>query len=311
MNTRLHVDELVIDRDQVRGLVDSQFPEYAGLSLDPVVGGGSTNVLYRLGDDLLVRLPRQPGGTVSIEKEHRWLPVVGSSLPVAVPEVVALGRPGFGFGERWSIVRWLSGEPPRVSSPDEALLADRSSLARDLADVIVALRGLDVPEGAKSDPRLRLYRGGRLAEYDEPMRANIQRCSTIEGLDLDLDAALSVWQDAVALPGEIEAACWYHGDLVAENLLLDGGRLTGVLDFGGLGVGDPTIDLHGAWELFDAPARDVFRARLQVDDAAWLRGRAWALAVALMTLPYYWSTMPGRVQARLAMARTVLADALG
>ncbi len=86
------------------------------------------------------------------------------------------------------------------------------------------------------------------------------------------------------------------------------GQLTGLLDFGGLGIGDPTVDLHGAWELFEPDARAAFRSRLDVDDATWLRAKAWALAIALMTFSYYWQTMPGRIESRLVMARAVLAD---
>jgi aminoglycoside phosphotransferase (APT) family kinase protein len=112
------------------------------------------------------------------------------------------------------------------------------------------------------------------------------------------------------LPGAVEAATdrWYHSDLVAENLLMTNDRLTGVLDFGGLAVGDPTIDLHGAWELFDSPARTVFRTQLGVGEDEWLRGRAWALAIALGCFTYYWEKMPGRRRDRLAMVQSVLAD---
>lgn len=112
-----------------------------------------------------------------------------------------------------------------------------------------------------------------------------------------------VWEAATTLPGYDEAgpARWYHGDLLAENLLVRDGRLAAVLDFGALAVGDPTADLVGAWEILDAPARAVMRARLGVDDATWLRGRAWALVIAVMTFPYYWRTMPERCVSRLAI----------
>ena len=313
MERRVHDNEIPSDIDLVRKLVDAQFPQYADRPLRRLGASGSTNVLFRLGGDLLVRLPRQPGGSAGIEKERRWLPDVGRHLPVAVPEIVALGRPAFGFGERWSIVRWLDGDLPRACSPDEPPAPERATLAVGLADVILALRALDVPKAAAEDPALRWYRGRSLAEFDRRTRHNIQQCRSIDGLDLDLDAALAVWTDALDVPGAYEAGPdhWFHSDLVAENLLLTHGRLTAVLDFGGLAVGDPTIDLHGAWEVLDPPARDVFRTRLQVDDAEWLRGRAWALAIALGTFPYYWNTMPQRRRDRLAMARSVLADATG
>lgn len=311
MTDTLHDDEIPIDVALVRKLVDTQFPRFAALSLRRLDASGSTNALFRLGDDLLVRLPRQPGGSSSIDKERRWLPDIGRHLPVAVPEIVAVGEPAFGFGERWSIVRWLDGELPKAAAPDALPRPERSVLAADLAEVILAFRAVDVSDAAATDPDLRWYRGGPLAEFDESVRRNIETCRSILGLDLDFAAALAIWEDALTLPGanEVGPDRWYHGDLVAENLLLTSGRLTAVLDFGGLAVGDPTIDLHGAWEVLDPPARELFRARLGVHDAEWLRGRAWALGIALGTFTYYWETMPERRRDRLAMARSVLADA--
>ena len=280
MTNGLHADELRIDGDLVSRLISSQFPQVAALPLRRLDAFGSTNVLFRLGDELLVRLPRQPGGGAGVDKERRWVPELRPFLPVAVPEVVGFGEPGSGFGERWSIVRWLEGLRATALAADKLPSPERSMLAADLADVILALRAIDVPDEAVSDPALRWYRGRSLAEFDEPVRRSVQQCRSLEGLDVDLDAALGVWADALDVPGarEVGDDRWYHGDVVAENLLLSGGRLAAVLDFDGLGVGDPTVDLHGVWELFDAPAREVFRAQLGVDEAEWLRGRAWALA---------------------------------
>jgi aminoglycoside phosphotransferase (APT) family kinase protein len=266
-----------------------------------------------LGEELLVRLPRLAGDGGSISKESRWTAVIGNHLPVAVPEIVGTGEPDFGYSEQWSIVRWQQGDHPTACFPEDAATTERLQLAAELADVLIAFRGIDINPEAQSDKMLRRhYRGRSLADHDGYFRQSIEACRSIEGLDLDLDAALSLWERSIELPGATgnrdQRRFWFHGDIVAENLLLEDGRLSGLLDFGGLGIGDPTVDLHGAWELFDAPARDVFRQRLEVDDATWLRGRAWALAIALMTFPYYWNTMPGRINDRMAMARNVLAD---
>jgi aminoglycoside phosphotransferase (APT) family kinase protein len=310
MGSGLHDNEIPIDVGLVRNLVDYEFPQYAALRLSRLDASGSTNVLFRLGDNLLVRLPRQPGGSSAIDKERHWMPEVGRHLPVAVPEIIAVGEPAYGYGERWSIVRWLDGELPIVCAPGDPPTAQRSMLAMDLANAILALRAVDVSEAAATDPSLRWYRGRTLTEFDEQTHRNIWLCRSIKGLDLDLDAATGVWETALNLPGAVEAATdrWYHSDLVAENLLMTNDRLTGVLDFGGLAVGDPTIDLHGAWELFDSPARTVFRTQLGVGEDEWLRGRAWALAIALGCFTYYWEKMPGRRRDRLAMVQSVLAD---
>jgi aminoglycoside phosphotransferase (APT) family kinase protein len=307
----LHDDELLIDVSLVRALVDRALPEYASLPLSRLRASGSTNALFRLGDELLVRLPRQPGGTATIEKEARWLPQIGPLLPVSVPEVVAIREPDLGYPERWSVVRWLEGDVPTVADPASHAGPTRPALARDLAAVVTSLRDIQVPDSALADPQLRSYRGDPLQSMDDTTRGNLAACRDISALDLDLDAALRVWEEAMALPetGSGSEPGWYHGDLMAENLLVRGDRLTAVLDFGVLAVGDPTVDLIVAWEVLDPAARDVFRRAAGADETSWLRGRAWALSLALMTFPYYWSTMPDRCANRLAVVRSVLAEA--
>jgi aminoglycoside phosphotransferase (APT) family kinase protein len=303
----LHGDEIRIDLPLVRGLVDRALPDLAGHPLRRLDASGSSNVLYRLGDDLLVRLPRQPGGSKTITKEGRWLPYVAAALPVAVPAIVAVGEPDLGYPERWSVVRWLDGDGGAPAGP----AAPARGLARDLADVVAALGELAVPSDALGDPALRWYRGEPLAAMDAAMRRYLADCRSLPGLDLDVDSCLRVWDAAVVRAGPVEVVAprWLHGDLVAENLLLREGRLAAVLDFGGLSVGDPTVDLVVGWDVLDPAAREVFRSALGVDDVTWERGRAWALAIAVMTFPYYWHTMPDRCAARLAMAHAVLADA--
>lgn len=307
MTAPLHEDELAIDEVLVRSLVDRLSPAYVPLPLSRLDTSGSSNALFRLGDQLLVRLPRQPGGTETIEKEQRWLPCVARSLPVAVPEVVAVGEPGYGYPERWSVVRWLDGDVPGVPRPGEE---PRRTLARDLAAVVTALRALPVPDEARADPALRWYRGDPLATLDDDVRRLLRECRDLDDLDLDLDACAALWDEAVALPdaGSLAEPKWLHADLVAENLLVRDGRLAAVLDFGALCVGDPTVDLVVAWELLDPLARSEFRAAVDVDDVTWQRARAWALALSVMTFPYYRTTMPDRCATRLLMARAVLDD---
>jgi aminoglycoside phosphotransferase (APT) family kinase protein len=306
----LHPDEIPIDTELVRRLVGRALPAYAEARVRRLASSGSTNALFRLGDELLVRLPRQPGGSQTIAKEATWLPVLGPLLPVLVPEVVAVLDPDCGYPERWSVVRWIEGAHPEVVRPGTAVDPRREVLAKDLATFLEALRQAEVPTRAVDDPHVRSYRGEPLASMDRATRENIERCRSLEGFDLDLDAVEQVWVDAMRLPEAADrpTPCWYHGDLAAENLLVGARELAAVLDFGGLSVGDPTVDLVVAWEVLDPPARELFRRQLGVDDASWLRGRAWALSITLM-IWYYWTTMPERRARCLAVGRNVLADA--
>ena len=306
----LHEDEIEIDLPLVRRLVNSSFPHLASRPLRPIEAYGSTNALFRLGDDLLVRLPRQPGGSATIDKEARWLPHVAVALPITVPKIIAIGEPDLGYPERWAVMHWIDGETPELPSIGSDSPTD-DGLALGLADFIRALGVLQVPADALTDPELSHYRGESLAAIDASTRDYLADCRQLHGLDLDLDGCERVWEAAMALPDSAEtvAARWIHGDLLAENLLVRNGRLAAVLDFGCLSVGDPTVDLIVAWEVLDSPNRELFQSLLGVDEVTWMRGRAWALAIALMTFLYYWQTMPERCAARLTMARAVLADA--
>lgn len=310
MSRVLHSDEIPIDIGLVRALVERAMPQYGDLPVRQLESSGSTNALFRLGEDLLVRLPRQPGGSATISKEATWLPVVGPSLPVAVPEMVAVFEPQADYPERWSVVRWIDGQHPEVVEPDTPNDPRRADLAVDLAKVLQALSRAEVPDEAVTDPDLHWYRGEPLATMDAVTRQHIEHCRALVDFEFDLDAAEHLWDEAIRLPGANDrpAPRWYHGDLAAENLLVRDGRLAAILDFGGLSVGDPAVDLAVAWEVLDPPARETFRNKLGVDDATWLRGRAWALCITLM-IWYYWTTMPARRASRVAIGRNVLADA--
>jgi aminoglycoside phosphotransferase (APT) family kinase protein len=307
MTERLHEDELAIDDALVRSLLGRALPSSANQPLKRLPATGSTNALYRLGTDLLVRLPRQPGGSATIEKEARWTPWIAPRLPVRVPEVVVVGEPGFGYPERWSVTRWLAGETLTAASAAAMTSAQRTQLARDLARTVLALREMPVPQGAADEAELWWYRAGPLADITDDTARNIALCRQLN-IELDLDAAERVWAAAMALPDTGERPQhWLHGDLLGENLLVRDGRLRAVLDLGGLAVGDPTVDLVCAWELLDEPARAVFRELVDVTDDVWLRGRAWALALSVMTFPYYGATMPERCADRVAMGRAAIA----
>jgi len=265
-----------IDAVLARRLVDTQFPGWAGLPLTRFTPAGSDHVIYRLGEELSVRLPRHAGAIRQAEKEAEWLPRLAPHLPLAIPEPVAVGEPDFGYPWPWAVSRWLDGEVPTV----EALSGSRDA-AVELAGFLTALQRFDADETAD--------RAGRpLNTRDTATRAAIGQV----GDAFDVAALTGLWDTALAAPAWAGPPVWCHGDFHTGNLLTTGGRLSAVIDFGGLGVGDPACDLMVAFTLMTAETRATFRAALGVDEATWTRGRGWALATGLNAYVTYAAVNP-------------------
>jgi aminoglycoside phosphotransferase (APT) family kinase protein len=273
----MHADELDVDVELGRRLLAEQFPEWADLPLEPVLPLGTDNANFRLGEELLVRLPRRPRTSLTLEKERRWLPRLAPHLPLGVPVPVAEGIPTAEYPFAWSVYRWLPGENAIV-----ARIADPTQLAADLAELIAALQRIDVSDGP-SPGEHNFFRGVALAARDEAMRAGI---AALRG-ELDTEAVTAAWDDALAAPEWQRPPVWIHGDLDARNLLVEDGRVSAVIDWGSAGVGDPACDVMVAWKLLPPDARRVFRAALEIDDATWRRGRGWAVSQAIGALGYY------------------------
>ncbi len=252
----------------VRRLLTAQFPRWAGLPLAPARSAGRDNVIYRLGADLAVRLPRRALGAAHAEREHRWLPLLAPHLPLAVPVPFGRGVPGEGYPWHWSVCRWLPGEIAAVEP-----VADPGQAAAALAAFVAALRAVDPAGGPDSE-----FRGAPLAARDADVRAAV---AALHG-EFDPALVLAAWQAAVAAPAWRGQGVWMHGDLHPANLLVDRGRLSAVLDFGLVAVGDPACDLMAAWTFLPGPARERFRAASAVGEAAWARARGWALDFGLM-----------------------------
>jgi aminoglycoside phosphotransferase (APT) family kinase protein len=278
----MHIDEVNVDGSLVGRLLAAQFPQWADLPIKPVHSAGTDNAIYRLGSDMAVRLPRRQGVTRQVDKEQQWLPRLAPLLPLAIPIPRAYGRPGEGYPWHWSVYQWLAGENATIEP-----IADPGQAARDLAYFIAALQRIDPTGGPPSGPH-NFFRGVPLAMRDPLTRAAI---ADLSGM-LDTGAVTAAWKAALQAPVWDGPPVWIHGDLSPLNLLVQQGRLSAVIDFGGLSVGDPACDLIVAWNLFSAQTRAVLRAALPVDDATWARGRGWALSIGLIALPYYQSTNP-------------------
>jgi len=255
----------------VRRLVASQFPQWKDLPIRPLLPGGWDNRTFHLGEQMLVRMPSAAHYAGQVEKEHRWLPKLAPLLPLRIPEPLALGEPAEGYPWKWSIYRWLEGET--ASSP---ALADLKDFAIHLAQFLTALHRIDPTDGPPPGPH-NFYRGGSLMTYD----AETRRAITILKDRIDFRAATEVWERALETSWS-KTPVWIHGDISAGNLLVQEGRLSAVIDFGQLGIGDPACDLSIAWTLFHDESRELFRSMLQLDDATWDRGRAWTLWKSLV-----------------------------
>ncbi len=295
---KMHADEVDTDASLVRRLLADQFPPWADLPIEPVESSGTDNAIYRLGEDMAVRLPRIPGGTGTIDKELRWLPELAPMLPVAISQPLAKGSPGHGYPWHWSVHRWLDGESVNVER-----MADPVGLGQDLGGFVAAMQRIDAAEApmAGRDGS----RGLPLAQRDAATREAVAQ---LDGV-IDSPAVTAAWDAAVRAPTWRRRGVWIHGDLLSGNVLVDGsGRLSAVIDFGCMVVGDPACDVMAAWTLFPAEGREAFRSALEVDDATWARGRGWALSFALIALPYYMDTNPVFVRDARHVIREVLAD---
>jgi aminoglycoside phosphotransferase (APT) family kinase protein len=295
----MHVDELDIDVELVRRLIASQFPEWSHLPLEPVRFFGTDNAIYRLGDDMAARLPRREQNVAPLQKEIRRLPKLAPLLPLAVPVPLATGKPGERYPLEWAIFRWIEGEPAAVEP-----IADLNQAASDLAAFIAALQRIDTagaPQASTSWSR----RGVALARRDGPTRAAIAELDE----KIDASAVTAAWEAALGAQEWDGPPVWLHGDLDGRNLLVNDGRITGVVDFGTLGVGDPAADVMVGWKVFDAETRPLFREQVAVDAATWERAKGWALSQALIALPYYtMETNPTLVIEAQRWLEAVLAD---
>ena len=289
---RMHDEEVEIDLELVQRLVAGQFPWLADLPITAVRSTGTVNAIYRLGDELYARLPRMMEWSSDRDKEWLWLPKLAPRLSLRIPKPVAKGRPTSEYPLPWAIYEWINGEPY-----SDRMIDDEPQAAKDLAQFVLELRRIE-PVGAP--------RAGRrpLRELDADTRAAIESSRGV----IDGDAAAAAWQRALEAPAWTGAPVWIHADLLRPNLLVDRGRICAVIDFGGVGVGDPAADVIAAWSVFGQAGREAFREALGVDDDTWNRARGFALTQAAMIIPYYAETNPGFVALAKQTVEEILAD---
>jgi aminoglycoside phosphotransferase (APT) family kinase protein len=234
--------EVSIDLPLVRNLLREQHADLASLALVDI-GEGWDNCVFRLGEDLAVRIPRRAASAALIEHEQRWLPQLSTRLPLPIPVPVRIGRPGCGFPWAWSVVPWLPGQSAQFAPSDPTLTAVT------LGHFLQRLHH-PAPEDAPHNP----WRGVPLADRNQLFRKHLEQ---LDGV-VDQDAVLRLWDRALSTPSWSGPLLWIHGDLHPGNLLVAGGRLSAVIDFGDLAAGDPATDLSVMWMLLPSAARSAF-----------------------------------------------------
>lgn len=278
----MHEAEQDIDAELVRTLIADQFPEWSNLPIRQIAPAGTVNAIFRVGDSLAARLPLQAADADAVRdwliEEARAASEFSSVSPIPSPSPVALGEPGEGYPLPWAVQTWLPGRDAVAEDP-----ADSPAFAQDLANLLVHLRAADTQGRQFAGDG----RGGQLLDHDEWMHLCF---ANSEGL-VDVEPLRALWADLRVLP-EVDHDVMCHGDLTPQNLLVENGRLVGVLDTGGFGAADPALDLVSVWHLLDGDRRELVRRRLDCGEVQWRRGMAWALQQAMGLVWYYAVTNP-------------------
>ena len=286
-----------IDVSLVQRLVASQFPKWADLAIKPVETDGHDNRTFQLGDVMSVRMPSRKAYAAHVAIEHLWLPKLGPLLPLPIPVPLGKGIPGQRYPWPWSVNKWIRGENASIDS-----IADLGAFAKDLANFLNALQSIDTTNGPAPGQH-NFFRGGELVVYDSQVRECVD---VLQGV-IDASEAVSAWEEALEARPK-QPSVWVHGDIAAENLLVEGGQLCAVIDFGQLAVGDPSCDVTIAWTLFSGRSREAFRTELNVDEATWVRGRGWGLWKALLEMREHRPGNPEDAARAERVIRNIIAD---
>lgn len=294
----MHEGQLFVTTEMARDLIGGQFPEYAGLPISPIHSEGTVNAIFRIGAQLAARFPLQPN---DVDTTRRWLQTEANAARellghtrVQVPEAVAIGEPGAGYPLPWSIQTWVPG-----TTANEADASTSDHFAHDLAEFIEQVRAIDVCGRTFTGSG----RGGDLRSHDRW----VETCFTESSQLVDVPRLRRIWTRLRQLPRN-SPDVMNHGDLIPGNVLVSEGRLTGILDVGGLGAADPALDLVGAWHLLDTDRRQILRDDLRCDGLEWERGKAWAVEQAIGAIWYYIESNPPMHRMGRRTLERILAD---
>lgn len=258
----------MITVELAKKLIATQFSEYAHLVVAEVEQQGHDNRTYRLGNDMLIRMPTAEAYALKVPKEQGLLPKLAKHLSVSIPAPINMGKPSDDYPYPFSIYKWLDGK-----SPNHLTLDDKSleNLASELANFLKELQRISDVEGPAPGQH-NWWRGDHVSIYDKGAREQLANLTDI----IDSNSALDLWQSACATQWKKEPV-WIHGDFAVGNILINNNKVSGIIDFGGTAMGDPACDLVIAWTYFSGKSREIFIREIDLDSDTWLRARAWAL----------------------------------
>ena len=270
------LNRLQIPVTLVRELIAEQFPQWSHLPISPVPVGGWDNRTFRLGKEMSIRLPSAEEYAEKVHIEQQWLPFLARYMSSPIPIPIAIGQPSKNYPWHWSIYRWLKGESANMLQQFDA--TDLKQLAIDLAKFLRELHKINTTGAPVPGPH-NFYRGAAPIVYDEETRSAINQLQHL----IDGAAVTEVWERAINSRWD-KKPVWIHGDLSAGNILINDNKLCGIIDWGGMAVGDPACDLVIAWTLLTPPSRKIFKVDVNLDTETWARARGWALWKALITI---------------------------
>lgn len=256
-------------------LIKAQFPHWANLAIRPVEFSGIDNKTFRLGENMLIRMPSSQNYAPQVLKEQKLLPLLAPYLTLSIPKPVALGQASTHYPWQWSIYQWLEGESANSLSLSDRTLTD---VALDLAQFLNELHTIDSIGGPLPGPH-NYWRGEHPSVYDLEARVALKELTQL----IDTRQAIALWETAIASHWKRNPV-WIHGDLASGNILINEGKLSAIIDFGCMGIGDPACDLVIAWTFLNKESRQVFKKHLDLDENTWARARGWALWKASITL---------------------------
>jgi len=274
MSTPQTSDKIEINLSLVTDLIAQQFPQWAHLPIRPIEKSGWDNKMFRLGQTMTIRLPSAHYYAAQVPKEQRWLPLLAPHLSFSISRPLAFGVPSSNYPWRWSVYQWIEGENADILHDDKCL----RQFAVDIAQFLKQLHRIDV-SGGPSAGEHNFYRGGSPSVYDSEARAAIVQLRDL----IDVAAVTVVWERAISSTWN-KAPVWVHGDFSVGNILVKDNRLTAVIDFGCMAVGDPACDLVIAWTFLTDESRKIFKEHMQLDSGTWARACGWALWKALITI---------------------------